>query len=163
MELAKTIEGGPGPGRLPALVSLPHALVADGREFSYAPFLPGETVGRYIERTGINIARGAVAAWHNGHRVPDDLWHRIIPRTGDQIIIRARAEGGGSGSKVLRSVALIAVAVISAGYGASLGGALGFSTTAVGGGISTAAAVGGSIIMAAGTILVGAMIPEVKQ
>ncbi|WP_427183730.1 hypothetical protein ACL598_18840 [Bordetella bronchialis] len=163
MELTKAIDNAPEPGRVPALISLPHALVADGREFSYVPFLPGETLGRYIERTGITIARGALAVLHNGCRVPDALWDRLIPKAGDQVIVRARAEGGGSGSKVLRTVALIAVAVVSAGYGATLGGALGFSTTAVGGGISTAAAVGGAIIMAAGTILVGAMVPEVKQ
>ena len=145
MKLTGTIDS------MPALISLPHALVADGRQCSYAPFLRGETLGAYIHRTGITIARGAVAVFHNGCRVPDELWDRLIPRDGDQVIVRARAEGGGGGSKVLRTVALIAVAVVSYGVGVAVGGAYGAAAAA-------AISIGGSMVV---TSLIP--VPEVKQ
>jgi hypothetical protein len=163
MELTESIGG--GSGTLPSLVSLPHPLVSEGREVSYAAFLPGETLGAYIERTGITIARGAIAAWHNGKRVPDHLWDRLIPRTGDHVVIRGRAEGGGGGNKVLRTVALVVVAIASVYTAGAAGGAAGWaaglsSSTGIGAGAWGAAAA--AAISIGGSILVGAMIPEVN-
>ncbi|ARP88622.1 hypothetical protein CAL13_08910 [Bordetella genomosp. 9] len=146
---------------MPSLVSIPHPLVADERALCFAEFLPRETLRAYIERTGVVVAKGPVAVWHNGYRVPDDLWDRLIPRRGDQIIIRARAQGGGGGNKVLRTVALVVVAIASAGAASAA------STAALSAGASTAGAtaVGAAVsaaVMIGGSILVNALIPLPK-
>lgn len=141
--------------QLPALVSLPHPMVVDQRDVSFVAFLDRETIGAYIERTGVRIAKGPVAVWHNGYRVPDELWTRLIPRAGDQIVIRARVQGGGGGNKVLRTVALIAVVVISivapylapAAWGATATVAGVTTVTAVGAAISAAVLIGGSMLV----------------
>lgn len=140
----------------PALVRYPHPWGAAGREMAYAEFRPGETLRAYIQRVGIPAPRGAVAVWHNGHRVPDALWERLIPRAGDQVIIRARnLAGRGGAGKVLRIVAMVVLIVVSYGYGAALGGAMGFTGAAAG-------AVGSSVIMLGGTLLINALLPPPK-
>ncbi len=97
----------------PSLVALHNPLRPDLRDCSYAAFLPGETLGRYIERVGINVPSRHVNVWHNGRAVPQDLWTRLIPRTGDHVLIAPQMQGGGGGNKVLRTVAMIAVVVVS--------------------------------------------------
>jgi hypothetical protein len=136
----------------PSLVALHNPLRPDLKDCSYAAFLPGETLGRYVERVGIKVPSRHVNVWHNGRRVPVELWTRLIPRQGDHVLIAPQMQGGGGGSKILRTVALIALVVVSAGYGAALGGALGFSG-------ATAGAIGSSIIMLGGTLLINALIP----
>jgi hypothetical protein len=136
----------------PSLVALYNPLRPDLKDCSYAAFLPRETLGRYVERVGIKVPSRHVNVWHNGRRVPVELWTRLIPRQGDHVLIAPQMQGGGGGSKILRTVALIALVVVSAGYGAALGGALGFSG-------ATAGAIGSSIIMLGGTLLINALIP----
>jgi len=138
----------------PVIVANPHPLVGDGRKYSYVTFLKGETLGDYLARTGFDVGRGPKSVYLNGERVPDDKWLLLLPGTGDQIVIRTRATGG-NGGKVLRVVAMVALTIVSAGYGAALGGALGFTGT-------TAAAVGSSLIMIGGSILIGALLPPPK-
>lgn len=138
----------------PVIVANPHPLVGDGRKYSYVTFLKGETLGDYLARTGFDVGRGPKSVYLNGERVPDDKWHLLLPGTGDQIVIRTRATGG-NGGKVLRVVAMVALTIVSAGYGAALGGALGFTGT-------TAAAVGSSLIMIGGSVLIGALLPPPK-
>lgn len=139
----------------PVIVANPHPLVGDGRKYSYVTFLKGETLGEYLQRTGFDVGRGPKSVYVNGQRVPDDKWHLLLPETGDQIVIRTRATGGGNGGKVLRVVAMVALTIISAGYGAALGGALGFTGT-------TAAAVGSSLIMIGGSMIINALLPPPK-
>lgn len=133
----------------PSLVVHPHALVGDGRVAVVESFLERETLGAYIKRTGVIVPAGPVAVWHNGHRVPDALWRRLIPRPGDQVIIRARVLGGGGGSKILRTVAMIAL-VIAAPYVAP---ALGLAAGSLGASLVTAG------IMIGGTLLINALLP----
>ncbi|OZI63475.1 hypothetical protein CAL28_19890 [Bordetella genomosp. 11] len=144
---------------MPALVSIPHPLVADDRALCFAEFLPRETLRAYVERTGVVVARGPVAVWHNGHRVPDALWERLIPRRGDQVIIRARAEGGGGGNKVLRTVALVVVAVVAAYTGGAAAAAYGGTGTFAG---ATAGVAASAAVTIAGTLIVNALIPLPK-
>jgi hypothetical protein len=134
--------------KLPAVVSWPHAFTDEGRQYSYAAFLPGETLGRYVERVEMDVAQGRVRVLHNGRDVPVDLWRNLIPRQGDQIIIRSWPEGGGDGSKILRTVALVVVAIVSYGVGVAVGGAYGAAAAA-------AISIGGSL-------LVNALIPLPK-
>lgn len=136
----------------PSLVHLPNPITPAGKVLSYAAFLPGETLEAYLARVGVRVVDAPMHVWHNGHRVPAMLWKRLIPKAGDQIVIRAKMEGGGGGGKILRAVALVALVVVSAGYGAALGGALGFAG-------ATAGAIGSSIIMLAGTMLINALLP----
>lgn len=135
----------------PTLISVPHALVADDRQLCFAMFLPRETLGAYVERNGVAVARGPISVWHNGHRVPDDLWARLIPRTGDQIIIRSRATGGG-GSKVLRSIAMVAVAIAAVYTGGLVAAAYG----------KVAGAAAASVVALGGSLVVNALIPLPK-
>ncbi|OMG88013.1 host specificity protein J [Achromobacter xylosoxidans] len=138
--------------KTPALVHLPNPIAPAGKDVCFVAFLPGETLGAYLARVGIRVADAPMHVWQNGRPVPPNLWRRLIPRAGDQILIRARMEGGGGASKILRTVALVALVVVSAGYGAALGGALGFTG-------ATAGAIGSSMIMLAGTMLINALLP----
>ncbi len=137
----------------PSLVVHPHALVGDGTVREESAFLPNETLGSYIKRTGIVVPAGPVVVWHNGFRVPDELWRRLIPRLGDQVVIRARVLGGGGGNKVLRTVAMIAVVVISivAPYLAPAAWGVGAGTA--GGALLSAG------VMIGGTLLINAILP----
>lgn len=140
----------------PALVSLPHPLRPDGKEVCFASFLPGETLGAYIKRNGIRIASGPVHVWHNGHPVPEALWERLIPRPGDMVVIRARMAGGGSGSKILRTVAIIALALTApylAGY--AMTGTWAAATGLAGGALTAGIMIGGSL-------LINALLPPPK-
>lgn len=90
--------------------------------------------------------------------IPRENWRRVRPRAGHQVTARVvpymRGGGGGGGGKSpLRTVLFIAVLATSLGYGASLGGALGFTTA------STAAAVGGAMISVAGALVINAIAP----
>lgn len=144
----------------PALIVHPHALVGDGTTQHVAGFLPGETLGAYIKRTGVIVPAGPVVVWHNGYRVPDALWRRLIPRMGDQVIIRARVlgGGGGGGSKILRTVAMVALVIaaphIATALNTSLG--LGFAAGSVGMGALTAG------VMIGGSLLINALLPPPK-
>lgn len=140
----------------PVLVSIPHVMVADRREVSFEPFLPGETLGRYVERTGVVIFDGPVEVWQNEHRVPQALWKGLIPRIGDQITVRGDVHGDGGGNKILRTVALVALAVAAPYAGAALAGAAGFATTGIAAGVFTAG------VMIGGSLLVNALIPLPK-
>ncbi|ANN69533.1 hypothetical protein BAU06_09370 [Bordetella bronchialis] len=147
---------------MPAVVSWPHALTGVGRECSFEMFLPGETLGRYVDRLGLTVARGRVLALHNGRLIPSDLWRGLIPKPGDQIILRSWPEGGGGGNKVLRTVALVVVAVVAAYTGGAaataysgLAGSTAAGASAVGAAVSAAVVIGGSI-------LVNALIPLPK-
>jgi len=148
------------------LVSMPHALLADGREVCFAEFLPRETLGAYVLRNAIAIPTGPVYVHHNGYLVPEHLWARLIPRPGDLVTIRARMQGGGGGNKVLRTVALVAIAVASAGAGAWAASAYGAYAGAAAGTVTTGMAVAGaaaaSAVMIGGSLLVNALIPLPK-
>lgn len=141
----------------PSLVSLHNPLRPDLRDCSYAAFLPGETLGRYVERVGIAIPSRQVNVWHNGRSVPPDLWTRLIPRHGDHVLIAPQMQGGGGGNKVLRTVAMIAVVVVSifAPYLAPAGwGALGAT-----GGLTVTGALISAGVMIGGSLLVNTLLP----
>lgn len=142
----------------PPVVVLPHALTADGRISVVEAFEPRETLGAYIKRTGVIVPAGPVVVWHNGQRVPDALWRQLIPRTGDQIVIRARVlGGGGGGGKVLRTVAMLALVVATAGVGSFAGlGSMLAGATGLSVGLASAA------IMIGGSLLINALLPPPK-
>lgn len=138
----------------PTVVSNPHPLIGDGRVNYYEGFKAGETLGEYVARVGVEIPKGSFVVIINGCVAMHD-WRLYVLQEGDDIIFRSSALGGGGGGKVLRLVAMVALVAISAGYGASLGGALGLTG-------DMAAAVGGALIMTAGTLIVNAIFPPPK-
>ncbi|MHA3905128.1 TipJ family phage tail tip protein [Castellaniella sp. WN] len=137
------------------LVVQPHPFTPEGRTFTVAAFLMGETLGAYVERNGIALPRSEFRVLHNGCVVPHHLWQRLIPRTGDQIVIHAMAHGGGGGGKVLRSVAMIALVVASITIpGAGIAGLYsGFGLT------GTSLALASAGIMIGGSMLINALLP----
>ena len=147
---------------MPSMIVYPCALTSGGRVIESTLFNDRETVGEYMRRLGLHAPRGAIAAFHNGRRVPDALWQNLIPRRGDQVVIRQRATGGGNGdsNKLLRAAATIAVVLISiyAPYAAPASwGAL--SAT---GGVTVTGALISAGIMIGGSLLVTPLLPEVK-
>ncbi|MDD3757711.1 MAG: host specificity factor TipJ family phage tail protein [Advenella sp.] len=133
----------------PTVISSPHPLLSDGRQYSYATFLKGETLGQYVIRNDIQIPRSGVVVFSNGVRVSGD-WTLLIPQSGDQIIIRTRARGGDSG-KVFRLVAMVALAVFAPYASGTLLGLTG-----------TAASLTTAGIMIAGSMLINALLPPPK-
>lgn len=138
---------------LPALIIHPHPLLGDGTTMQTAAFRLRETLAAYIERNHIHLPRGPVWVLHNGRKVPASLWPNLIPREGDQVIIRAAVQGGGD-NKVLSSVAMIALVIATngafgwQGLGAMLGTATGMGT-----GLASA------IIMIGGTMAIAPILP----
>lgn len=142
---------------LPSLIIHPHPLLGDGTTMQTAAFRPRETLACFIERIGAHIPAGPLWVLHNGRRVPGNLWPNLIPRDGDQVIIRAAVQGGGDGNKVLRSVAMIALVVAAITIpGAGIAGLYsGFGLT----GTSLALATAG--IMIGGQLVISPMLPEI--
>lgn len=158
MQLANAMVA-PMANSTPPLVVHPHPLLGDGRVVETAAFLPSETLGRYMERNGVAVPSGPLHVWHNGHRVPPDMWDLLIPRSGDQIVIRARAlGGGGGGNKVLATVAMIALTIATSGaFGWQGLGAMVGTATGLGTGLASAA------IMIGGSLIISPLLPEVVQ
>lgn len=140
----------------PALILHPHALVGDGSVQVVDKFRARETLGAYIKRTGVIVPAGPVVVWHNGCRVPDALWRRLIPRAGDQVVIRARVLGGGDGGKVLRTVAMIALILVAPEAGAWLAG------TSFGTAMGLTAGMASGLFMIGGSLLINALLPPPK-
>lgn len=137
----------------PRLVSHPHPLIGTNRALCFAEFLPRETLKKYIERTEIVVPNTPIVVWHNGRRVPSELWQYLIPRPGDQVVIRAvvHGGGGGGGNKVVRTVATIAIvalAVYTGGAAAAAFGGVGtFTGALVGTAVSAAIGIGGQFLV----------------
>jgi sulfur carrier protein ThiS len=130
----------------PSLVYMPHPMTADGRQQFGAVFIEGETLGEYLERHGAKPAHSAVAVTVNGIPIPAANWENLLPRVGDQIVLRSALQGGsGGGSKAIRSVSLIAIAVLSA-YTGGAASAAGWSATESAA-ASAAVSIGGSMLI----------------
>ena len=90
----------------------------------------------------------------NGVQVERDQWERVEPREDDILGIHVIPLGG-DGKSLLRTIAMIAVAVVATIYGGGLGLKLGLTGKA-------ATAVGSTIITLAGTLAINALIPLPK-
>lgn len=145
-----------GPVAIPSMVVYPKPLGGERTEH-FECFAPGETLGAYVRRVGITVPSRVLRVEHNGREVPLALWQRLIPRNGDMVVISARGLGGGGGNKVLRTVALIAVVVVSivAPYAAPAAwGAVGAT-----GGLTVTGALISAGVMIGGSMLVNALLP----
>lgn len=144
-----------GPIASPSLVVYPKPLGGERIE-RFEAFLPGETLGAYVQRVGLTVPSRVIRVEHNGREVPMALWQRLIPRHGDMVVISARGLGGGGGGKVLRTVAMIALVVVAAWAGGAYGAALANT-------LNVSAATGSALIsagiMIGGSLLINALLP----
>lgn len=103
---------------LPVATYSPHPL-APGHErvVIHDVLIQGETVLDYLERTGLaaRIGRRPVKVTINGCRVPREIWRTCRPRAGTRIHVQAVVQGGGDSSKILRTIAFVALAVYAPG------------------------------------------------
>jgi len=134
-----------------SVVSLPHPLTCLGRQTFVDGFLEKETLGAYVKRLHVNVPAHSFRVLLNGIPIPDNLWKGIRPRTGDNIIFQSIVDGSGGGNKILRTVALIVVAILSAYTGGAAGVAF-FGSQGV-------ASFAAAAVMLGGTLLVNALIP----
>ncbi|OFV47367.1 host specificity factor TipJ family phage tail protein, partial [Oligella sp. HMSC09E12] len=134
----------------PTLISNPHPLLGDGREYHYASFLDGETLSAYCVRNKVDVPKANIALFVGGERILSD-WASYVPKHGDVITLRSVAQGSG-GRKVFSIVAMIALAV-AAPYAA---GAMGLTAGTTGFKIAT------GLIMVGGSLLISAVLPPIK-
>ncbi|WP_374419470.1 host specificity protein J [Chromobacterium sp.] len=121
---------------------MPHPLLLDGRQLVQAAFRRNETLGGYCRRAGIVVDARAQAVFVNGRALAPEAWRQYRLKQNDIVLIRAVLRGGGG--KVLRSVALLALAFTApylAGY------AMTGTWTAMSGGLAIGIMVGGSLLI----------------
>lgn len=94
-----------------ALMLRPHPFTADVGTF---PVRGGRSLLAMLEDAaqGRQLA-GTLRVEIGGHEVPRELWARVRPKEGTAIHCTVMPAGGGNGSKILRTVLLIAVAVVA--------------------------------------------------
>ncbi len=143
----------------PTVISNPHPLIGDGREYYYEGFRKGETLGEYVARVGVDLPTGSFVVLINGVVAMYD-WKQYVLQEGDDIVFRSSALGGGGGGKVLRLVAMVAVAIVAAYAAPSLAGLAGFAEKTAGFAMATAGF--SAAIMIGGTMLVNAIFPPPK-
>lgn len=117
---------------------------------------PGHTIAEILE-----IAQADPMLCRDAHifvganYVPREHWHRVRPRAGAMVSVRAFVPptgGGSQGKDILRSVLFIAIAAAAIAFGPALGAAIGLSG-------ALAAGVGQAIIGVGGMLLVNALVP----
>ena len=97
----------------PVAVYSPHPLMpARDRQLLHAHFEPGETLGGYLERTGIaaRIRHRPVLVTIDGLRVPRSFWQHCRPKPGTLIQVQALVHGG-DGKNPIATVLIIALMV----------------------------------------------------
>lgn len=102
-----------GPADAVTVIALPHPFRA-GREV-----LTGPAGASIAELVALADASGSRKAWASSYRasigsdeVPADLWPRVRLKPGAVLLLRAVPRGGGAG--LLRSIAMIFVAILTA-------------------------------------------------
>ncbi len=153
-----------GPGTPPATppVTLdlwPHPLTAEGRAVRLRAPPPGEdaTLAHLIADAwraadGTPLPLSALAVDVDGRAIPRADWPALRLRPGSVVTLRP-VPAGGDDSDPLRVVLQIAVMAAALVWGGPLGAALGIESAA------WAAAVGSTLIMAGGTLIVNALVP----
>ena len=136
----------------PSVIVSPHPLSASvGRRLLYDKFVANESLGDYLDRLDlVPVIRENFILSINGRPIEFDEAYYIYPRQGDVVILRARVHGGDDGgSDPLRVALMVAVLVASQGTAA---GWVGLMT-------GTSLAVGSSVVLVGGMLLVSALVP----
>ena len=96
----------------------------------------------------------------NGMFVPLDLWHIYIPQPADSVVIVANVFGGGGDDKgILRVIAMVGVAILSAYTGGLAAGALAKAGAISATSVTAVTAGVGAVVSLAGGMLVNALLP----
>jgi hypothetical protein len=139
-----------------SLRACPHPFKAVAAEHSLPP-------GMTIAEMALAVQPDALLRRH-GHAfigdryIPRDQWDRIIPASGDRVIIRLTPTGGGGKKNVLSIVLSIAVLAAGAAFGAELGLAI-FGDLGSIGGLSISTALGKGLISGVGFLLQSVIAP----
>lgn len=119
----------------PAAVWSPHPLLpAVDRELIHAVLFPGETLGAYLQRTGLwtKIRNRPVRVAINGAQIPRAMWLHCKPKPGTLIQIQAAVAGGGGGGggkNPLRTVLTIALMIAAPELAPGLAEFMGVTST----------------------------------
>lgn len=127
------------------VVAKPHPLRPD---VVYTQFQHGQTL---LEMVGNGASHSCVISV-GGYQVPRELWGKLRPKAGQTISVDLYPQGGGSGSKWLRIIAMAVLTVVTSGIATA--GWFAGAAAAVGV-ASTLAAIVGLV----GTLLINALIP----
>ncbi|NMW24198.1 hypothetical protein HFP05_07305, partial [Rhodanobacter denitrificans] len=127
------------------VVAKPHPFDCDT---VFAQVQAGQTIAQMLGEG----ASQTLSVTIDGYAVPRELWAKVKPKCGRTIHVVMYPQGGGNGAKWLRLVAMVILVIVANVYGAALGSALGLTG-------ATAAAVGGAVIMAVGSLAINALIP----
>ena len=138
----------------PTLIYSPHPLLpAADREARVVPFLPGESLGAYLERAGLPVHAPLVVSIDH-YIVPRDQWSRTPLADGQIVQVRAALEKGSAG--ILLSIGL---SVVAPGIGTAIGASVGLTGTAftiLGQAVTWGGLIGG-IISIGGNLLIGSL------
>ena len=113
------------------------------------------TIDRMLREAAGGQYRKALAVSVNGYDVPRSWWSKITPKDGTVVHVTVMPEGD-SAKKVLRTVALVALAVFAQPLAGMALGAMGIGATATAMAIATAA------ISLVGSLAINALLPPPK-
>jgi sulfur carrier protein ThiS len=144
--------------RKAVLSLLPHPITKDGAVVESVLVRPDETVAELLARQEIT-AEMPIAVRLDGEYISKADWDARVIHDGAVVEIRGVAEGGSSsgGGKVLRTVAMIVVAIVAWYVAAPLATAVGF------GGSTIAQGVAASLVTIVGGQLVNALLPAANS
>lgn len=125
------------------LVAQPHPF--DTRRAAYAQVQAGQTLLQMLGESAAQACEVSVG----GYAVPRAMWGRVRPKAGQTIHATVWPQGGGGGNKLLRTVLLVVVAVLSAYTGGAVGAAYG----------SAYGAAAGAAVAVVGSLAVNALVP----
>src|SRR6185437_6167986 len=112
----------------------------------YAEVQAGQTLAKMLGEQATLACEVSVG----GYAVPRELWGRVRPKPGQTIHVAVYPQGGGGGgNKMLRTVLLVVVAVLSAYTGGAVGAAYG----------SAYGAAAGAAVAVVGSLIVNALVP----
>lgn len=91
------------------------------KEIKQVNYIPGQTVFSYIQPGFMGVE---VVISHNGQIVPEDEYQSVIPAPGDYIAVCPVIEGGGDGGgkDIGRTLAVIALSIVTMGVGSVVAG-----------------------------------------
>lgn len=126
------------------IVAKPHPLQSE-RVFCQAA--AGQTIAQLL-----GDAAHSCEVTVGGHPVPRELWSKVRPKAGQMLHVTVYPQGGGEGSKYVRTALMIALTIYAPGLAASL-----TSDGALLAGANTALVTAG--LMALGSLAINALIP----
>lgn len=112
----------------------------------------GRTISQILEALELPIVvQQHVRVWVDDFEVPAEFWGRVKPKQGRTVYVRVIAHGGGGGSKIIRTVLSIAIAVAAIYFAPVLAGtgAAGASMA----GMTLGAQIGTAIVATGVTVL----------